>query len=273
MAVQQAGCRPARGLNHRLGIICALRSEARCFKHGKLPAQQPVELNEKTLLILSGMGRGRARQAAQNLVDAGADCLAVVGTAGALAPSLRPGDLVVAQQVCEEGKKYTADADLSEQAIEWLSRNSQGRPGYFAPNCPESYMGVLKVFRMSQTRIHKGLLACATEPVASAVQKQKLFERTGALAVDMESAGVLQIADRYGLPALVLRAIIDDSGMALPDTVLRRVDAFGEVDAAGLILDLARSPVQIPVLARLALAAHCANTTLKRTGRHLLARR
>ena len=272
MAVQQAGCQPARGLNHRLGIICALRSEARCFKHGKLPAQQPVELNEKTLLILSGMGRGRARQAAQNLVDAGADCLAVVGTAGALAPSLRSGDLVVAQQVCEENEKYTVSAGLSEQAIKWLSRESDGRPGYFARNCPQIVLRVLKVLRMSQTRIHKGLLACATEPVASAAQKQKLFERTGALAVDMESAGALEIAGRYGLPTLVLRAIIDDAGMALPDTALRRVDAFGEVDATRLMLDLARSPVQIPTIARLAHAAHCANTTLKRTGRRLLAR-
>ena len=221
---------------NRIGIVCALHSEARCFTPRTLPAQQPIELNEKTLLILSGMGRERARQAAQKLVEAGADCLAGFGTAGALAPALRPGDLVLAQEVSEAGKKYAASAELTASVRERLSRNG--------------------------ITVHTGTLACAAEPVATVEAKRDLFAQTGAIAADMESAGVLDAARRNGLPAFALRVIIDAAHVALPDAVLRRVDEFGEVDAPGLALDLARSPGQIPAVIRLACAARRAGRTM-----------
>ena len=229
---------------NKLGIICALRSEARCFTSGKLPAQQPVELNEKVLLILSGMGRERARQAAQALADAGADCLACFGTAGALAPSLRPGDLVLAAEVHEAGRKFTANGELTESVMKWLSRN-----GF---------------------TVHDGPLACAAQPVATIGAKQELFAQTGAMAVDMESAGVFDAAQRNSLPALALRVIIDAAHVALPDAALRRADEFGKVDITGLALHLASSPGQIPAVIRLACAARRAGRTMKQVAGLLL---
>ena len=222
---------------NKLGIICALHSEARCFTPETLPAQQPVEVNDKALLIVSGMGRERAREAAQALADAGADCLVGFGSAGALAPALRPGDLVLAAEVYEAGRKFTADGDLTESVMKWLSRN-----GF---------------------TVHNGLLACAAQPVATVEDKQEVFAQTGAMAADMESAGVFDAARRNGLPAFVLRVIIDAAHVALPDAVLQRVDEFGEVDTRGLALDLARSPAQIPAVIRLACAARRAGATMK----------
>ena len=70
-------------------------------------------------------------------------------------------------------------------------------------------------------------------------------------------------ARRNGLPAFVLRVIIDAAQVALPDTVLQRVDEFGEVDTPGLALDLARSPAQIPAVIRLACAARRAGSTMR----------
>ena len=222
---------------NKLGIICALHSEARCFTPGTLPAQQPVELNEKVLLIVSGMGRERARQAAQALAEAGADCLVGFGAAGALAPSLRPGDLMVATEVIEAGRKFAVSADLAASVVKWLSRKN--------------------------FTVHSGPLACTAHPVATVKDKQKMFAQTGAIAVDMESAGVLDAAERNGLPAFVLRVIIDAAHVALPDAVLQRVDDFGEADIPALVLDLVRSPGQIPAVARLACAAHRAGATMK----------
>ena len=222
---------------NKLGIICALHFEARCFTSGELPAQQPVELNEKALLILSGMGRERARQAAQKLAGEGADCLVGFGSAGALAPVLRPGDLVLAAEIHEAGRKFTANGELIESVMKWLSRN-----GF---------------------TVHNGPLACAAQPVATIGAKRDLFARSGAMAVDMESAGVFDAARHNGLPAFVLRVIIDAAHVALPDAVLQRVDEFGEVDTRGLALDLARSPAQIPAVIRLACAARRAGSTMR----------
>ena len=229
---------------NRLGIVCALHTEARCFTPGTLPAQQPFELDEKSLLILSGMGREPARRAAQKLVEAGADCLAGFGTAGALAPELKPGDLVLAEEVSEAGKKYAASAELSASVRERLSRNG--------------------------ITVQTGTLACAAEPVATVAAKQDLFAQTGAIAVDMESAGVFDAARRNGLPAFVLRVIIDAAHVALPDIALQRVDEFGEVDAPGLAFDLARSPGQIPAVIRLACAARRAGRTMRQAAIPLL---
>lgn len=229
---------------NRLGIVCALHTEARCFTPGTLPAQQPVELDEKSLLILSGMGREPARRAAQKLVEAGADCLAGFGTAGALAPELKPGDLVLAEEVSEAGKKYAASAELTTTARERLSRNG--------------------------ITVQTGTLACAAEPVATVEAKRELFGQTGAIAVDMESAGVFDAARRNGLPAFVLRVIIDAAHVALPDIALQRVDEFGEVDAPGLAFDLARSPGQIPAVIRLACAARRAGRTMRQAAIPLL---
>ena len=257
---------------NKLGIICALRSEARCFRSGTLPAQQAIELDEKTLLILSGMGRERARQAAEALVEAGADCLAGVGVAGALAPGLRPGDLMVATEVIEAGRKFTVSADLTASVIKWLSRknfsadSSSAIMGWLSRNrfSADLSPAVMKWLSQNNFSFENGPLACAAAPVATIEAKRRLFAQTGAIAVDMESAGVLDAAQRNGLPAFVLRVIIDAAHVALPDAVLRRVDEFGDIDAPGLALDLARSPGQIPAVVRLACAARRAGGTMKK---------
>ena len=83
----------------RIGIVCALYFEASCFMPGKPPARQPVRLNESTSLIVSGIGRDRAKQAAQQLIGENVDYLVSFGTAGALAPTLRPGDLLLPQTI------------------------------------------------------------------------------------------------------------------------------------------------------------------------------
>ena len=229
---------------NRIGIVCALYPEASAFTAARPPAQQPVELDEKSLLIVSGMGRERARQAAQKLFEAGADCLVGFGTAGALAPERRPGDMVVATEAREVGRQYTVNADLTASVMKWLSRNG--------------------------ITVHSGPLTCAAGPVATIGAKRKLYSQTGAIAVDMESAGVLDAAERNGLPAFVLRVIIDAAHVELPDAVLRRVDEFGEVDTPGLALDLARSPGQIPAVIRLACAACRAGRIMKRVAIPLL---
>ena len=229
---------------NRPGIVCALKSEARCFTTGELPPQQPVEPGANALLIVSGMGRQRARQAAQQLIDAGADCLTLFGVAGALAPTLEPGALVVPEQALAEEEKYAVNATLPASFRERLTATG--------------------------IRIHAGSVLCVAHPVASVADKRALHARTGALAVDMESAGVLEAARDYGLPALLLRVIIDAAHIALPDAVLRRVDVFGEVDATGLALRLAKSPAEIPAVLRLASASRRATRVMQQVAAALL---
>lgn len=228
----------------RTGIICALYFEASAFTAGKPPAQQPVKLNGQTLLIVSGMGRGRAEQAAHKLVEENVDRLISFGSAGALSPELKPGDLVQPEEVRVAERKYPVNTCLSEPAKQRLGRQD--------------------------IAVRNGSMACVDKEIVTTGAKQELFRQTGAIAVDMESAGMLDAAEQEGLAVSVLRVITDSADMALPAAVLRRIDAYGRLNFPGLGLDLAASPAQIPAAIRLGCASRRAGRTMKLVARELL---
>lgn len=228
----------------RTGIICALYFEASAFTAGKPPAQQPVKLNEQTLLIVSGMGRERAKQAAHKLVEENVDRLISFGSAGALSPELKPGDLVQPEEVRVAERKYPVNACLSEPAKQRLGRQN--------------------------IAVRNGSMACVDKEIATTDAKQELFRQTGAIAVDMESAGMLDAAESEGLAVSVLRVITDSADMALPAAVLRRINAYGRLNFPGLGLDLAASPAQIPAAIRLGCASRRAGRAMKLVARELL---
>ena len=211
----------------------------------KPPAQLPVTLNEHALLIVSGMGRERAQAAAQKLAKENVSCLISFGSAGALSPELRPGDLVQPEQVLEAERKH-------------------------AISCGPVLAAVRERLSRKNITVHTGLLACSEKLVATTEDKHKLCARTGAIAVDMETAGVLDAAAQKGLPAFALRTIIDPAHMELPAAVLRHVDDFGEVNASGLVIDLLRSPGQIPAVLRLSCASRQAGKSMKLVADELL---
>ena len=254
---------------------------------GKPPARQPVRLNDRTFLILSGMGRDRAKQAAQALIEENVDCLVSFGTAGALSPALRPGDLVLPQEIVCVGKSElgglmnpgtggqevtgkrsipvaadTADSGLHEQQGPDEDRTypvtaalpAQARQRLARQNIP----------------VHTGPLACTDEVITSSAGKRRLFEQSGAIAVDMETAAVLETAQENGLPGCAVRVIVDPADLALPEIVLRRVDDYGRLNGLALGLRLVTSPGQIPDMVRLARASHQAGKTMRLVAAGLL---
>ena len=246
-----------------------------------------MRLNDRTFLILSGMGRDRAKQAAQALIEENVDCLVSFGTAGALSPALRPGDLVLPQEIVCVGKSElgglmnpgtggqevtgkrsipvaadTADSGLHEQQGPDEDRTypvtaalpAQARQRLARQNIP----------------VHTGPLACTDEVITSSAGKRRLFEQTGAVAVDMETAAVLETAQENGLPGCAVRVIVDPADLALPEIVLRRVDDYGRLNGLALGLRLVTSPGQIPDMVRLARASHQAGKTMRLVAAGLL---
>ena len=87
--------------------------------------------------------------------------------------------------------------------------------------------------------------------VASAAAKATLFARTGAVAVDLESAAVARIARRQGLPFAVLRAVCDGAGRDLPRAALVALDGAGRIGWLRVAWAAASRPWEIPELVRL----------------------
>ena len=254
---------------------------------GKLPARQPVRLNERTFLILSGMGRDRAKRAAQTLVEENVDCLVSFGTAGALSPALRPGDLVLPQEIVFVGKSEPAGLmnpgaggqEVNPKRNIPLAADTAGSGLHQAQGPDESRKYVVTADLPAQARqrlsrqnipVHTGPLACTDEAVSGSAGKRRLFEQTGAIAVDMESAGVLEAAQENGLQSYAVRVIVDPADLALPEIVLRRVDDYGRLNGLALGLRLVTSPGQIPDIVRLARASRQAGKTMRLVARELL---
>jgi nucleoside phosphorylase len=96
-----------------------------------------------------------------------------------------------------------------------------------------------------------GKIHCAESVVATPSQKAQLLERTGALAVDMESAAIAQFAREQGANFVAIRAISDTAQEAIDPTVLGFVDSFGRAKTGAVISTLIRRPALIPHLVRL----------------------
>ena len=87
------------------------------------------------------------------------------------------------------------------------------------------------------------------------------FGETGAVAVDMESAGVAQVAALNKLPFVAVRAIVDTAGDTLPRAVVA-AGTEGRVRFARLILGIVRSPRELAPLMQLAKRYRAASRAL-----------
>lgn len=206
------------------GIVVALAAEAGTLtSHTTKPGQVTV-LTDGAALCLSGMGPVAARHAAELLIEAGATALAVFGVAGALSTHLRNGALFCPECVLDE-KGHTYYADL-----EWRIRLQQ---------------------RLATSLPADGALLSVASPLLTAADKADAHQRYEALAVDMESAAVAAIAERHGLPFLVLRAIVDECDDAIPEALNGSVDAWGRPRPLKLMAAFCRHPSLLGELPRL----------------------
>jgi hypothetical protein len=109
----------------------------------------------------------------------------------------------------------------------------------------------------------EGTLLTRATPVAATDAKAELFRRTGAVAVDMESAAVAEIAVAHELPFMAIRVVVDTAHDTLPDALVQALGAElrGECRRSRLALPLLQAPAQWSRLARLAWqyrsAGHC----------------
>jgi adenosylhomocysteine nucleosidase len=239
----------------RLGLVVALPEEARAVsrairveQRGHFAAsgeERPAvrflsgRMGDLTVEIAwAGAGPACAARATRILLAAGADSLLAVGFAGALAPGVRPGALLLATQVVDEkGARWPADASFREALA-----NAGAAPAAAGSSVPSS---------VAASGFHQGVLVTVPRVVTTAAEKRRLGEETGALAVDMESAAVARTAAEARVPMAALRVITDDVDEQLPLDFNRCLDSAGQFQYGRLMLLLARRPLAVSGLVRL----------------------
>ena len=172
-------------------------------------------------IVCTGIGPERAATAARWLGPQ-VRTLLVVGVSGGLNPCLRPGHLIAARGVLEQAAG-PEQAISSTRQVDWAERVVQG--------CHQKGL-----------RADAGVLVSAARPVLGVAAKQALFRRSGALAVDMETAAAARIAAQMRLPFGALRAICDPAWRPVPRQLFDCLEGDGRVRWQPLIMGLLRRP-------------------------------
>lgn len=186
-------------MNSGLLVVTALRSEYAALA-GRVPGAR---------LERCGMGGARVREWLAGAGELRPTAVVVAGVAAGLDPSLRPGDVVVASEV----------------------RGPQGR-AVLRAGAP-----LVAELRRLGLRVRSGPVLTRDTLVGGPDEREALA-RSGALAVDMESAELVRGLAGRSIPVAVVRVIVDTATVPLmrPATLWAGTKALATLRRLGPVL-------------------------------------
>ncbi|HEY0983419.1 phosphorylase family protein [Schlesneria sp.] len=204
-----------------IGLVCALPMElsdffSRCSKvktytGGKFTFRGGFYKETRIAMVESGMGSARAKRATAALLEAHQPRWIIsTGFCGALYPQMQVGQIVVANEVTNlQDEPLRIDIGIAADPARGL------------------YVGrTLTVDKMVRTK----------------AEKQELAEKTGAIAVDMETYGIAQQCRELKTRFLAVRAVSDDLSADLPKEILSLVGETGSVRFGAVVGALLKRP-------------------------------
>ncbi len=219
-----------------IGIVCGLKSEA--------GALGPLRHHPKIRVAVSGASALRAADRAQDLVREGARGLLSFGVSGGLSARVAPGDLVLATDILWGDERLAGDDGFADA----LSGGALA-------------CGIA---------LHFGPVLGSDRIIGSAGEKARLGQETGALAVDMESHAVAQVAQEAGVPFGALRAVADPVDRVIPDAAHNGVSPDGSVRPWPVLGAALRDPAVFLDLMRVGQDSAAAHKALRRCARNLV---
>lgn len=184
---------------------------------------------KEVVLALSGIGEQRASRAAQLLVENfPIRALIFLGIAGALHPSLRVGDIVIGKRIflqTSTGRPLSSNERLVELA---------------SAACDQL-----------DWKFFVGDLITVPKIIASSQEKREIYQETGALAVEMETAAAARWAAQKRVPFLALRSISDAADYTFKVDISQITDEQGELSLRKALRYLLRHPTALWELSRI----------------------
>jgi hopanoid-associated phosphorylase len=213
----------------QLGIVTGLVSETDCLIG--------IGRAELAAVRCAGTDASRAGALAGELAAAGCVALASFGLGGGLHGDLRSGDVILADRVIGGEGPLPTDSG-------WLAR--------------------VRTILQPEMRLTVGGLAGVGYTVGTLEAKRHLHEKTGAVAVDIESTAVAATARQFNLPFLAVRVIADSASHGVPAWLPGVIDETGTVRLAAFCGGLLKRPKDITDIIRLAGANRRALASLRR---------
>jgi adenosylhomocysteine nucleosidase len=212
-------------MSHRerpIGILCALPQEQELLVEALgdppplpgdgLEARRGQLHGREVVVAAAGVGKVKAAATTTLMVERlGCRALMLSGVAGGLDEKLNIGDIVIADRVIDIDYGRITDAGrIVYQPGTLPVPEVKPDPGY--------RLAEATVARVEQRLAATGLAATLGTIVtgdaflASRRIRDELAGEWGALAIEMEGAALCGVAERFGVPGLVVRALSDRAG-------------------------------------------------------------
>jgi len=224
-----------------IGIVAAsvweLSGLKRRIEQGKLERIEGLRFlagilaGTEVVLVASGIGQEQAAYAARLLLQRFQPSLLLsIGFAGALQPELQPADLILGERIVgTRGKGELLEA---------------------LPLSPALLTQAEQAARTSGLRWWRGTLFCSDRMLIDPREKSEAAE-SGALAVEMESWAIAQIALKAVVPFLAVKTISDSLDQSLGLDFNWLLDSNGIPAYGKILLAILTHPGTIPSLWRL----------------------
>jgi adenosylhomocysteine nucleosidase len=224
---------------HRLGIVSALHQEQaglfglmedaqthktgmRDYVHGRLWGIDSV-------CVLSRIGKVAAAATVATLIEKfGVTHVVFTGVAGAIAPGVEVGDIVVADSLVQHDMNAAPlfppfEVPLLGQSHFASDKSTTDKlrdaAQAFAEQDFETVISAedRQMLKLDRPVIHRGLIASGDQFIHERDKAAALAQALpGLLAVEMEGAAVAQVCFEFGLPFAVIRTISDGSNEESP---------------------------------------------------------
>lgn len=175
------------------------------------------------------------------------DQLIVTGVAGAIAPNLKLGDIVVASESMQhdlDGRPLFPqfEAPLLDKGFfpcdSQLIQKAMSSCEDFLKNDLQKYIHQedIQTFSLNNPSIYCGQICCGDQFIGSAAQLNKISQDLPeVLCVEMEGGAVGQICYEYGIPYIILRTISDSANDHAPIDFSRYIQRVAKYYTLGIV--------------------------------------
>ena len=200
----------------KIGILCAIPKEIIYFD---LPPNSAQTLGGRTffckqeeshelIVVECGLGKVNAALASTLLIQQfDCDLLVFSGVAGGIDPEMEIGEVVIGESLIQYDYGALNDGQLQVYRAGSIPMGAPENSGEFTldPEIKEIIKAALPGVRMGTILTGDVFLQCEKK-------RKALFEQFGGQAIEMEGAAVAQVAEQFGIPAIVVRCLSDLAG-------------------------------------------------------------
>ena len=200
----------------RIGIICAIPIELRYFNFTEIPIQKFGERTfykgshdkHELILVQSGLGKVNAAVVSTLLIEKfECELLLFSGVAGGIDPGIEIGEVIIGESLIQ----YDYGTLKNRELLPF-------RPGSIPTGESKNELAysldpkIKHKIKVSLPNVRMGIILTGDVFLQCEETQKELFEKYGAQAIDMEGAAVAQVAEQFGIPAIVVRCLSDLAG-------------------------------------------------------------